>query len=197
MMKTTLSVMLLSTALALPAAAQTSAPPASTPPATTAPSKTAPSTSAPTATAPAAGAAGSFVASATMGDWRASKLAGVSIYGPDDKSIGKVDDVVLDKAGQSKLVVIAVGGVLGMGAKHVAVPFEAVTWSNEPVAVKAAPAPTGDTTSTIPKSSPAGTPSTAAAPAKKTVHDYPDHGSVSMTVDQLKAAPEFKYASEQ
>jgi len=192
MMKTTLSAMLLSTALALPAMAQTSAPPASTPPATTAPS-----TSAPAATAPAAGAAGSFVASATMGDWRASKLAGVSIYGPDDKSIGKVDDVVLDKAGQSKLVVIAVGGVLGMGAKHVAVPFEAVTWSNEPVAVKAAPAPAGDTTSTIPKSSPAGTPSTAAAPAKKTVYDYPDHGSVSMTVDQLKAAPEFKYASEQ
>lgn len=187
MMKTTLSAMLLSTALALPAMAQTSAPPTSTPPAATAPA----------ATAPAASAGGSFVASATTGDWRASKLAGVSIYGPDDKSIGKVDDVVLDKTGQSKLVVIAVGGVLGMGAKHVAVPFEAVTWVNEPVAVKAAPAPASDTTSTIPKSSPAGSPSIAAAPAKPAVYDYPDHGSVSMTIDQLKSAPEFKYASQQ
>jgi sporulation protein YlmC with PRC-barrel domain len=186
MMKTTISALLLSTALALPAAAQTAAPPASTPPASSAPS----------ATAPATGGA-SFVASATTGDWRASKLSGVSIYGPDDKSIGKVDDVVLDKTGQSKLIVIAVGGVLGMGAKHVAVPFEAVTWSNEPVAVKAAPAPAGDTTSTIPKSSPAGTPSTAAAPSKPAVYDYPDHGSIAMTVDQLKAAPEFKYASQQ
>jgi sporulation protein YlmC with PRC-barrel domain len=187
MTKTTLSVMLLSTALALPAMAQTSTPPASTPPAATAPA----------ATAPAASAGGSFVASATTGDWRASKLAGVSIYGPDNKSIGKVDDIVLDKTGQSKLVVVSVGGVLGMGAKHVAVPFEAVTWSSEPMAVKAAPAPASDTTSTIPKSSPAGSPSMAAAPAKPTVYDYPDHGSLAMTVDQLKAAPEFKYASQQ
>jgi sporulation protein YlmC with PRC-barrel domain len=188
MMKTTLSALLLSSALALPAMAQSSAPPATTPAAPTPPAASAPA---------APSASGSFVASATVGDWRASKLAGVNIYGPDDKSVGKIDDIVLDKNGQSKLVVIAVGGVLGMGAKNVAVPFEAVTWSAEPIAVKAAPGP--ETTSTIPGAAPAGTPSTATAPAvpaKPSVYDYPDHGSVTMTLDQLKAAPEFKYASQ-
>jgi len=29
-----------------------------------------------------------------------------------------------------------------------------------------------------------------------TVRDYPDHGLLNMTKDQLKAAPDFKYASE-
>jgi hypothetical protein len=32
--------------------------------------------------------------------------------------------------------------------------------------------------------------------ASNAVYDYPDHGSVGMTKEQLKAAPDFHYASE-
>jgi sporulation protein YlmC with PRC-barrel domain len=60
-------------------------------------------------------------------EWRASKLIGTKIMGPDDKSIGDVDEVILDKEGKVHGVVIGVGGFLGIGEKAVAVPFNALT----------------------------------------------------------------------
>jgi hypothetical protein len=136
---------------------------------------------------------GQFISSASAGDWRASKLVGVNIYGPSDESIGKVDDVLVDASGSTKAVVIGVGGFLGMGKKEVALPFSEVKWSDKPAPPKAAtaPAPAGGA---VP---PAATTPPATAPmASNTVYDYPDHGSVSLTKDQLKAAPDFHYASE-
>jgi len=200
MLKATLSAAALAAVLATPAFAQT-APPA-TPASPTAPK--APETKAPETTGATTQATSGeqFAARAAVGDWRASKLSGVNIYGPDQKSIGKVDDVVVDGSGDAKLVVIAVGGVLGIGAKNVAVPFDNVKWSMEPMKAVPGPAPAGPTGSA--PSAPLAPSNTSAAPAATTtaantapaVYDYPDHGMISMTADQLKAAPEFHYASE-
>jgi hypothetical protein len=35
-----------------------------------------------------------------------------------------------------------------------------------------------------------------AQPAARTDHSYPDHATLNMTKDQLKAAPEFKYSAQ-
>jgi sporulation protein YlmC with PRC-barrel domain len=49
-----------------------------------------------------------------------------SVYDPSDKKIGDIKDVLIDKAGQIKALMISVGGFLGAGEKDVAVPFNAV-----------------------------------------------------------------------
>jgi sporulation protein YlmC with PRC-barrel domain len=144
---------------------------------------------------------GQFISSATAGDWRASKLVGVSIYGPNDESIGKVDEVIVDASGATKAVVIGVGGFLGMGKKDVALPFSQVKWSDKPVPPKTPPPSAGMAGGAA---APAGTspapamsPGAMASASSPTIYDYPDHGTVGMTKDQLKAAPDFHYASEQ
>ena len=62
----------------------------------------------------------------------APKLIGVGVYGSDDKQIGKIDDLLLDKNGSAQTIVIGVGGFLGFGKKDVAVPFSAMQWRTEP-----------------------------------------------------------------
>lgn len=95
------------------------------------PSETTPSTpmQAPSATAPSTSTAGSdaFVSAQKVTDWRASKLIGTAITGPDDARIGDINDVLLDSNGNVHAVVIGVGGFLGIGEKEVAVPFNKLT----------------------------------------------------------------------
>ena len=67
-----------------------------------------------------------FVQSQTASEWRASKLIGADVVGPDDKSIGEINELVLGQQGEIKAAVIGVGGFLGIGEKNVAVPFEAL-----------------------------------------------------------------------
>jgi len=147
MIKHTLTAAALATVLAIPAYAQSSNPPAAQPPTTaqSAPAapaeKTAPpindkSSVTPAATpAPAQSAAtdtkadkkqAGFVQNQDGSEWRSSKLVGASVYGPDDKSIGSIDDLIVDEKGAIKAAVIGVGGFLGVGQKDVAVPFESL-----------------------------------------------------------------------
>ncbi len=124
MMKRTLTAAALATVLAIPAFAQTPA----TPPANT-------------NAAPAAGSTmnnstmtttGGFVAAQQSSDWRGSKLIGASVYGPDNASIGEINDVVIGSDGKINAVVVGVGGFLGMGEKNVALPFEAISVARKP-----------------------------------------------------------------
>ena len=52
---------------------------------------------------------------------RASKMIGSSVYDVQNRHIGKVRDLVLDKDGKIAAVVVDVGTFLGMGGKSVAV----------------------------------------------------------------------------
>ena len=79
-------------------------------------------------------AQGITLAKESSDQWRASKLVGVRVYGPDNKIIGKITDVLIGKDGRAQDVVIGVGGFLGIGEKDVAVPFAAVNFSDEPIA---------------------------------------------------------------
>jgi sporulation protein YlmC with PRC-barrel domain len=52
---------------------------------------------------------------------RASKMIGSAVYDIQNRKIGKVRDLVLDRSGQIADVVVDVGSFLGMGGKNVAV----------------------------------------------------------------------------
>jgi sporulation protein YlmC with PRC-barrel domain len=52
---------------------------------------------------------------------RASKMIGSAVYDVQNRKIGSVDDVILNKNGKIDAVVIDVGSFLGMGGKDVAV----------------------------------------------------------------------------
>jgi sporulation protein YlmC with PRC-barrel domain len=139
-----------------------------------------------------------FVTSQEKTQWRAPKLIGVGVYGPDDKQIGKIDDLLMDRNGSAQTIVIGVGGFLGFGKKDVAVPFSAMQWRTEARKAPAAdqppsstgnPAAPGTTTAQQP-------PMTETDPAiTEASQGYPDKAILSVTLDQLKAAPDFKYAS--
>src|SRR5215470_13303812 len=72
--------------------------------------------------------------SSFQGNWRASKLVGLSVYNEKNESVGSINDMLTDKNGKIVAVVIGVGGFLGVGERLVAVPFEKVKFSTEPVA---------------------------------------------------------------
>jgi sporulation protein YlmC with PRC-barrel domain len=135
--------------------------------------------------------------SSFKGNWRTSKLVGLNVYNDSNESLGSINDLLTDKNGDIKGVVIGVGGFLGVGEHLVAVPMDKVKFVDEPIAYSgtaSAPATggarpatgTGTTTGAAP----------APAPAVKKNPWYPDHAVFSATKDQLKAMPEFKYATE-
>jgi ribosomal 30S subunit maturation factor RimM len=67
-----------------------------------------------------------FVQVPGVGDWRASKLIGARVVGPDDKSIGDINELLIAEDGGVDAVVVGVGGFLGIGEKNVAIPFDSL-----------------------------------------------------------------------
>jgi sporulation protein YlmC with PRC-barrel domain len=131
-----------------------------------------------------------FVTSQDKSQWRAPKLIGVGVYGSDDKQIGKIDDLLLDKNGSTQTIVIGVGGFLGFGEKDVAVPFSAMQWRTEVRKVPATDQPT-PITGTSGQQPPMKETDPAATEASQ---GYPDKAILNVTLAELKAAPDFKYA---
>jgi sporulation protein YlmC with PRC-barrel domain len=150
--------------------------------------------------APAATSDSSF-----QGDWRTSKVVGLDVYNDNSENLGSINDLLTDKSGTIKGVVIGVGGFLGVGTHLIAVPFDKIKFVNEPVAYTGAAA-TGAAGSPnaaasrpmLPTTTGAAT-TTNGAPATATVPKpnpwYPDHAVFNATKDELKAMPEFKYST--
>jgi sporulation protein YlmC with PRC-barrel domain len=70
------------------------------------------------------GSAAATITAQKPDEWLATRLRGTSVLGSDGIKIGSVDDILLDRNGSIKALVIGVGGFLGIGAKDVAVPFK-------------------------------------------------------------------------
>jgi hypothetical protein len=159
--------------------------------------QTAPTDQQATQTQPSAGAGDTFVTKQSINEWRAPKLIGVGVFGPDDKQIGKIKDVLIDHDGTARAVVISVGGFLGLGAKDVGVPFTALHWQTEGRAVartdQPPASPTSSTTGGASSQPPAQRTDPAATEASQ---GYPDKAMLNMTLAQLKSAPDFKYAPD-
>ncbi|WP_454620491.1 PRC-barrel domain-containing protein [Bradyrhizobium cenepequi] len=133
--------------------------------------------------------------SSFKGNWRASKMAGLNVYNDSNESIGSINDMLMDKSGNIKGVVIGVGGFLGVGEHLVAVPFEKVKFVNEPIAYTGASNTGGARPSTNTGSSTTTGAATSTSSAKPNPW-YPDHAVYSATKDELKAMPEFKYSTD-
>jgi sporulation protein YlmC with PRC-barrel domain len=134
--------------------------------------------------------------SSFKGNWRSSKMVGLNVYNDSNESLGSINDLLTDKNGDIKAVVIGVGGFLGVGEHLVAVAFDKVKFVDEPIAYTGAsssPATGGARPSTSTTTTGAAT--TAPAAVKKNPW-YPDHAMLSATKDQLKAMPEFKYSTD-
>jgi hypothetical protein len=65
------------------------------------------------------------------GDRAASALIGTKVRNANKESIGKIDDIYLDKDAKVTDVVISVGGFLGVGSKDVAVKWSDITIGQE------------------------------------------------------------------
>jgi sporulation protein YlmC with PRC-barrel domain len=56
-------------------------------------------------------------------EWLASKFKGTDVLGADGAKVGSVDDILFDRNGQIKAIVVGVGGFLGIGSKDIALEF--------------------------------------------------------------------------
>ncbi|HXO68582.1 MAG TPA: PRC-barrel domain-containing protein [Bradyrhizobium sp.] len=134
--------------------------------------------------------------SSFQGNWRASKLVGLNVYNENNESLGSINDLLTDKSGNIKAVVIGVGGFLGVGEHLVAVPLDKIKFVNEPVVYAGAgAAKTSPTGTSPPSSTTTGAANNPPVAAAKPNPWYPDHAVFSATKDELKAMPEFKYST--
>ena len=64
---------------------------------------------------------------------RASQLIGMNIENSSEKSVGEINDIVINsRTGEIQYVAVTYGGFLGLGNKMFAVPFEAFTVKRDP-----------------------------------------------------------------
>jgi sporulation protein YlmC with PRC-barrel domain len=134
------------------------------------------------------------------GNWRASKVVGLSVYNDGNESLGSINDLLTDKSGNIKAVVIGVGGFLGVGEQLVAVPFDKIKFVNEPMVSNTASTSTGSGMSGTKSTTTGAGTTTGSAPAAPAAASkpnpwYPDHAVLSATKDQLKGMAEFKYST--
>jgi sporulation protein YlmC with PRC-barrel domain len=62
-----------------------------------------------------------------MNEMYASKLIGANVKNAQGENLGKIDELVIDpQEARIKAAVVSVGGLLGIGAKSIAVPWDKV-----------------------------------------------------------------------
>src|SRR5215217_7387386 len=67
-----------------------------------------------------------------QGEWRGSKLTGLTVYNNNDERVGDINELIIGKDGKIESIVLGVGGFLGLGEHDVAVPFGQVKFVEEP-----------------------------------------------------------------
>ena len=141
----------------------------------------------------------SATSSSFQGNWRASKVVGLSVYNDNNQSIGSINDLLTDKSGNIKAAVIGVGGFLGVGEHLVAIPFEKIKFVNEPVAYTGAAGAPPAMGNRPPATTTTGAATNNSQPASAAGAQpnpwYPDHALFNATKDELKAMPEFSYST--
>jgi sporulation protein YlmC with PRC-barrel domain len=62
--------------------------------------------------------------------FRAGKMIGSTVYDVENRDIGSVKDLVIDRNGRVAAAVVDVGTFLGMGGKYIAVPLDEIKTDN-------------------------------------------------------------------
>lgn len=127
------------------------------------------------------------------------RVGSQDMAGYDD--IGEIEDLILDRTGQVKAMVVGVGGFLGMGDKEIAVPTEAVNFvprdggdanfvlvtNADKASIEALPAFDEDTMMNARQSQTAAEQSVLTRPAMR-ASGYTDAAIRDLTTDQLVGA---------
>jgi hypothetical protein len=128
-------------------------------------------------------------------EWRASKVIGLYVYNDADERLGAINDLLTDAQGKIEKAVIGVGGFLGIGESNVAVNFDQLKFAKEPMRTTGtATSPPASSSDAMSRPGTVGSTSAATTTASKPSVN-PDHAKLSMTKEQLKALPQFKYAN--
>ena len=163
-------------------------------PATKDPAPTAQSSSTPRAETPARPEQ-----TQSANEWRSSKVVGLYVYNDANERLGSINDLLMDSSGKVAKAVIGVGGFLGIGESNIAVNFDQLKFVNEPMRTSSTTTtpPAGGTGSSSGTVGTTSTTTTSTAPAttasKPSIN--PDHAKLSMTKEQLKDLPQFKFAN--
>lgn len=168
------------TLLAGTALAQSNPPPASKAPAAT----SAPAASSSSSSSSSTSTNKNEQNASAMNMWQGSKLIGLNVYDTQNEKIGDIKELMVDKDGKIEQVAIGVGGFLGMGEHDVAVPFDQVKFTNE----------SRREAKNDKKSETTGSTKTDTSSTADANRSAPDHAVFNATKDQLKAAPQFKFA---
>lgn len=145
------AALMASTAIA-PAFAQTAAPAPAAPTEQSAPADPMAKPAAPAATSADAGAAsGTYLTEQAATQIAASDYMGKSIYNAEDKSIGDVNDLIMEENGGVVAAVVGVGGFLGIGEKNVAIPMDKLTVTREENSVRLTTTETAESLQSAPK----------------------------------------------
>lgn len=65
------------------------------------------------------------------GDMASSAIVGAAVKNPQGETVGTIDEVYIDANGNLRSAIIAVGGLLGVGAHHVEVPWKDLKLSRD------------------------------------------------------------------
>lgn len=154
-------------------------------------------------------------------EWRASKLVGANVYNEHGQTVASIDDLLVSDDGKIDRAVLSTGGgILGVGARLVTVPFDHLKFEPSVNNTNHAVAVNGNTnahpnTAVLPRAeapaangNPATTANNQTAPATvvannnnntNVANNNPENFSVVLpgaTEDSLKNAQEFKYAAD-
>jgi len=138
--------------------------------------------------------AGTALAQSSKGEWRASKMVGVNVYNDSNEKLGSIDELIMNKEGKIDKVIIGVGGFLGVGQRDIAVNFDQLKFTDQPVPSTTA-STSAPSTSSPSSTAPSSTVGSSSSSARTNADEwYPDHAVMSASKDQLKSMPEFKYS---
>jgi hypothetical protein len=65
--------------------------------------------------------------------YRASKVIGSSVLNDANETIGKIDDLLVTRAGNEPYAVLSVGGFLGMGTRLVVVRYDSLKFTDKTI----------------------------------------------------------------
>ena len=134
-------------------------------------------------------------------EWRSSKVVGLYVYNDANERLGSINELLMDSSGKVAKAVIGVGGFLGIGESNIAVNFDQLKFVNEPMRTSSATSTpstgatgsSGSSGSGTVGSTSTTTTTTSTTPSKPSIN--PDHAKLSMTKEQLKDLPQFKFAN--
>jgi hypothetical protein len=124
----------------------------------------------------------------------ASNWIGQSLYNGSDENLGDINDILLDKDGRVRAVIVGVGGFLGIGEKDVAIPFQSLEFtSRQAMSGTAGTGASGTGTTGTGSTGTAGSAGTdrPATTASTNRDGMPDRIMVRMTKQDLQNAPKF------